>query len=229
MAQERLKIYARLRAPKAAAIAGIIFAVLIFTSIVLLLISLPENPRESMGWLAANQTNLLLVSSLVPFAGIAFLWFMGVVRDHLGDQEDQFFATVFFGSGLLFLAILFIATALTGTIIFLVGTQPDLIIASSIYDLAWTLSRNLMYTYATKMAGVFMISTSSLFIRTRVIPRWMSLLGYLLAAIMIFRISQIDRVGWVFLGFPLWILLVSVYILITQYRKQAEAVPTEQA
>ncbi|MDX2228542.1 MAG: hypothetical protein NW220_02815 [Leptolyngbyaceae cyanobacterium bins.349] len=227
MPQENLKIYARLRAPKAAAIAGIIFAVLIFISIVLLLIGLPEDPKEIIGWTAKSQKNLLLVSNLVPFAGIAFLWFMGVVRDHLGNKEDQFFATVFFGSGLLFLVMLFIATALTGTIIFLAGTQSDLVIATSIYDLAWTLSRNLMYVYAIKMAGVFMISTSSLFIRTRVIPRWMSLLGYLLAATMIFRIRQIDRVGWVFLGFPLWILLVSIYILMTQYQKKSDAMPTE--
>lgn len=228
MAQERLKIYARLRAPKAAAIAGIIFAILLITSMVLLLIALPENPRDSIAWLSTNRHNLLLALNLIPFAGIAFLWFMGVVRDYLGDKEDQFFATVFFGSGLLFLAILFITTALTGTMILLSETQPDLLITSGIYNLSWILSRNLMYVYAIKMAGVFMISTSSLFIRTRVLPRWMTLLGYLLAAIMIFRIRQIDRVGWVFLGFPLWIFLVSIYILIVHYRNNPEATLTER-
>ncbi len=72
-----------------------------------------------------------------------------------------------------------------------------------------------------------MISTSSLFIRTKAIPRWMALLGYLLAAIMIFRLRQIDRVGWVFLFFPLWILLISIYILITHYWNKPEAKPTE--
>jgi hypothetical protein len=30
----------------------------------------------------------------VPFAGIAFLWFIGVLRDRLGEFEDRFFATV---------------------------------------------------------------------------------------------------------------------------------------
>lgn len=228
MTQEKSRIYARLRAPKAAAIAGIVFAILIFASLVLLLIALPENPRDSIGWLAANRNNLLLSFNLIPFAGIAFLWFMGVIRDHLGNNEDQFFATVFFGSGLLFLAILFIAAALTGTIILLPETQPDLLLTSSIYDLGWTFSRNLMYIYAIKMAGVFMISTSSLFIRTGATPRWIALLGYLLAAIMIFRIKQIDRVGWVFLFFPLWILLVSVYILIVHYRNESKAAPTER-
>ncbi len=227
MAQERLKIYARLRAPKAAAIAGILFAILIFISIVLLLISVPENARDGTTWLTTNEKNLLLAFNLVPFAGIAFLWFMGVVRDHLGANEDQFFSTVFFGSGLLFLAMLFIATASTGTMIFLAGTQPDRLLTSGLYDLSWTFSRNLMYVYAIKMAGVFMISTSTLFLRTGVTPRWMSLLGYLLAAIMIFRLSQIDRMGWVFLCFPLWILLVSVYILIIHYRNQPGSTATK--
>ena len=49
---------------------------------------------------------------LLPFAGIAFLWFVGVVRDRLGENEDRFFATVFLGSGLLFVAMLFCAGAL---------------------------------------------------------------------------------------------------------------------
>jgi hypothetical protein len=228
MAQERSRIYSRLRAPRAAAIAGIIFAILIIITLVLLLISIPEDPRDSISWLTINRNDLLLAFNLVPFAGIAFLWFMGVVRDYLGDQEDQFFSTVFFGSGLLFLAMLFVATAAPGTIILRAAAQPDRLIESGIYDMTWTFSRNLMFVYAIKMAGVFMISTSSLFLRTGVIPRWMALLGYLLAAIMIFRLRQIDRVGWVFLFFPLWIFLVSIYILIAHYRNQPEAAPTER-
>lgn len=226
MAQERLRIYARLRAPKAAAIAGILFAVLIIIAIVLLLISVPDSPRGSLAWLTTNQKNLLLVANLVPFAGIAFLWFMGVVRDYLGSSEDQFFSTVFFGSGLLFLAMLFTATASTGTLLFLSATQSNLL-TSGIYELIWTFSRSLMSGYAMTMAGVFMISTSSLFIRTQAIPRWMALLGYALAAIMIFRLRQIDQVGWVFLFFPLWILLISIYILIAHYRNKAGAASTE--
>ena len=44
---------------------------------------------------------------LVPFA-VAFLWFIGVVRDQLGNVEDRLFSTVFLGGGLLFLAMLFV-------------------------------------------------------------------------------------------------------------------------
>ena len=51
---------------------------------------------------------ILFGLGLVPFAGIAFLWFIGVVRDLIGDAEDRFFATVFLGSGILFVAIVFV-------------------------------------------------------------------------------------------------------------------------
>ena len=53
---------------------------------------------------------MTLALNIIPFAGIAFLWFMGVLRDRFGQQEDRFFATVFLGSGLLFLAMLFAAS-----------------------------------------------------------------------------------------------------------------------
>ena len=222
MVQERLKIYARLRAPKAAAIAGILFAILIFISIGLLLNTLPEKSEDSLAWLIKHRNSLLLSFNLLPFAGISFIWFMGVVRDYLGEQEDQFFSTVFISSGLLFLATLFVAAAGMSTIILLSATQPVRFITSGIYEMGWTFARTLMSAYATRMAGVFMISTSSLFLRTQVIPRWMALLGFLFAAIMIFRLSQIDRLGWVFLLFPIWIFIVSVYILLIYYRKKPE-------
>ena len=52
--------------------------------------------------------------NLIPFAGIAFLWFIGVLRDRIGQREDRFFAIVFLGSGLLFVAMLFVAAAVSG-------------------------------------------------------------------------------------------------------------------
>lgn len=214
-------IRTRLKAPKAAAIAGIVFSVLLIISLVLLLLSIPVSLRESGGWIATNGKNVLPALNLIPFAGIAFLWFMGVVRDRLGKAEDQFFATVFLGSGLLFLALLFASAAVSGSVILLYTTQSDRLLESGLYNFGGSIARQLMNTYAVRMAGVFMISTSTLFIRSQVIPRWMAFLGYALALIMLLRIGHIDRIGWVILSFPLWILLISVYILIDNYRKQS--------
>ena len=93
-----------LRTPGAAAIAGLLFSFLLLAAFVLLRISVPSEPQEPGSWLHAHSTTLELAMNLVPFAGIAFLWFVGALRDRLGAREDRFFATLFLGSGLLVLA-----------------------------------------------------------------------------------------------------------------------------
>src|SRR5881409_1945731 len=105
-----------LKTPRAAAVAGIIFSVLFTASIVLIRLALPEelSGTNTAAWLQGNTATVSLALTLVPFAGIAFLWFMGVVRDRIGDREDRFVATVFLGSGLLFVAMLFVAAAVAG-------------------------------------------------------------------------------------------------------------------
>ena len=59
---------------------------------------------------------MAIALNLVPFAGIAFLWFIGVLRDRIGEREDRFFATVFLGSGLLFVAMIFVAAGIGGAL-----------------------------------------------------------------------------------------------------------------
>ena len=117
MKQEATLIRARLKTPRAAAIAGILFSVLLITGLVLFRLSVRADPLETGAWLKTNSNTVALALNLVPFAGIAFLWFIGVLRDRLGELEDRFFATVFLGSGLLFLAMLYASAAVTGGII----------------------------------------------------------------------------------------------------------------
>jgi len=105
---------ATLKTPKAAAIAGVVFSVLLITIIWLLRNSIPYDPLEPGKWLATNAKTAALALNLIPFAGVAFLWFIGALRDRLGQLEDRFFATVFFGSALLFLAMVFGAAAALG-------------------------------------------------------------------------------------------------------------------
>ena len=95
----------RLRSPRAAALAGIVFSLLLGTSVVLIQLSIPPVPPYETYWLSEQAGRVSLAVALIPFAGIAFLWFMGVIRDQLGEMEDQFFSSIFYGSGLLFLAV----------------------------------------------------------------------------------------------------------------------------
>ncbi|WP_225913761.1 hypothetical protein [Leptolyngbya ohadii] len=216
----------RLKAPKAAAIAGIVFSILLIISLVLILNSIALNPSD-VGTSPIANKNILLALDLVPFAGIAFLWFIGAVRDRLGEREDQFFATVFLGSGLLFLAMLFAASAVTGSLLFLNEETANPTVTSTYYDLGRVVIRVILNTYGIRMAGVFMISICTIFLRSSAVPRWMALLGYALAALMLLRIGSINRLGWVFILFPLWVLLISVYILIDNYRRKTGSTPNE--
>jgi len=206
----------RLTTPRAAAIAGILFSVLLITSIAIIRLSIPADPHDAGQWLAGDVKPIDLALTLLPFAGIAFLWFIGVVRDRLGEHEDRLFATVFLGSGLLFLAMLFSSAAIAGGIVIAYGASPTALLNSETYAFARAATFVILNTYAIKMAGVFMISTGTLFLRTKVTPRWMALLGYALALLLLVSISH---VSWIFLVFPLWILLISVYILIENYRR----------
>ena len=188
-----------LRTPKAAAIAGIVFSVLLIAVFWLLRTSIPADPQEPGAWLHSNSRSVALALNMLPFAGIAFLWFIGVLRDRLGDREDRFFSTVFFGSALLFLAMLFTAAALTGAILIAFATAPEKLIGSASFQLARAAAYNLVNIYMVKMASVFMIATSTVARHTAIMPRWLAFTGFALAYIVLFGSFYIS---WSFLGVP---------------------------
>jgi hypothetical protein len=208
-------ITAGLKAPRAGAIAGILFSILLITSVVLLRLSVPDSPRDPGTWLSHSAKSIGLALDLLPFAGIAFLWFMGVLRDRMGAKEDRFLATVFLGSGLLFLAIIFASSAVTGGLMMAYETIPGKLMDSGTYTFARSLAYELVNVYGLRMAGVFMFSTCTLAIRIGIFPRWMAFLGYALA---LFLLLSIGRFGWAPLVFPLWTLVISVYVLFANFR-----------
>ena len=212
---------AHLKTPNAAAIAGIVFSALLITIIWLLRRSIPADPLDSGAWLATESKTVALALNLVPLAGVAFLWFIGVLRDRLGQQEDRFFATVFFGSALLFLAMLFAAAAILGAVILVVSSaEPNELIKSATFRFARATAYIITNIYAIKMAGVFMISTSTVVIYTEIAPRWIAFLGYFLACILLVGSYYIN---WSFAVLPVWVFLVSIYILIDNLGRQQKA------
>jgi len=216
-------INARGRTPRAAAIAGVLFSVLMISVLLLLRLSVRADPLEAGAWLRTGSSTVALALNLVPFAGIAFLWFIGVLRDRLGEFEDRFFATVFLGSGLLFLAMLFASAAVAGGVIIAYGARPEGLLESVTFTFARAVTYEIMNLYAVKMAAVFMISLSTLSIRTGFIARWIALLGYAFALILLLSGRYIE---WILLVFPLWVLLISIYILIDDFRRPSQAATT---
>jgi len=208
-----------LRTPRAAAIAGVIFAVLLTTILVQLRLAAQSEPFGPQAWL--TNKGIAWVPRLVPFTGIAFLWLIGVVRDRIGRSEDRFFATVFLGSGLLFTAMLFVASAIAEAILAdATAAQPQASLAA--WELARRVAALLLNSYAMRMAAVFMISTATIGLRTRFMPRWLAILGIVIAAILLLGI-EVSR--WVEVLFPLWVLLFSLDTLLGSLKKQAPEIP----
>ena len=146
----------------------------------------------------------------MPFAGIAFLWFVGVIRDRLGPQEDQFFSTVFFGSSLLFLALVFVSVAVAGGILAAASLNPDEALSDDIIVFGRAMMLEISNVYALRMAGVFMFSLSSIWWRTRSMPTWLPLLT-IIAGLALLLITT--RSLWFTLLFPAWVFSVSIFIL----------------
>ncbi len=207
----------QLRAPWAASAAGILFAVL-FTAALLLLRTSPligASDAELARVFAAGEDTSLFVAGLylVPFAGIMFLWFVAVIRDQLGEREDRFFATVFFGSGLLFIALTFVAGAVVSMPVvgtrylgFDVPTEQDV-------NLTRSLSYALLFGFATRAAAVCLISIATLGLRSRTFPRWFAISGYLVGVVLLLVVAFFD---WVVLLVPAWVALVSMFILVRE-------------
>jgi hypothetical protein len=209
----------KLKSPRAAAIAGILFAVLYTTSLMLIRISVPTDPSGSTDWLETHYTLVSLGLNLVPFAGIAFLWFIGVIRDRLGEQEDRLFATVLLGSGLLFLAMTFTGAALAGGILNSYLIKASALIESGVYLFGREVVFQIINIYAIRMAGVFMISLGTIWLRTGLMHRGWAFVTYALALVLLLSTSFAP---WVPLFFPGWVFAVSIYFLIQNYRHRGQ-------
>jgi hypothetical protein len=203
-----------LRTSQGAAIAGIIFGVFLITALVLLRVSVPARPEAAGTWLADSRrrTAVAVALNLIPFAGIAFLWFIGVLRARIGEREDRLFATVFLGSGLLFVGMLFVGAAVAGaTIAAAASAHPG----ADTLALSRNVTGSLLNVYAMRMAAVFTLTTVTIARRTRIVARWLTIAGLAIALVLL---VSAGIVAWVELLFPAWILALSIDILVSRSR-----------
>ena len=200
-----------LRTSQGAAIAGIIFGVFLITALVLLRVSVPAHSEVAGAWLTDSRRRaaVAVALNLIPFAGIAFLWFIGVLRDRIGEREDRFFATVFLGSGLLFVAMLFVAAATAGALV--AGATSSALPGSGTLALGRNVTTSLLNVYSMRMAAVFTLTTVTIARRTQIVSRWLTLAGLACAVVLLVGIGITP---WVELLFPLWILALSLDILL---------------
>ena len=199
-----------LTTPRAAAVAGVLFALLFGTALVLIRLALPEGAEPGSQWLVSGSGNIKIAAAIMPFAGIAFLWFIGVVRDGFGGFEDKFFSTVFIGSGLLFLATMFVTMAVGAGLEATNSIVADPAAFSEVATFGQMVLLSVSKTYALRMAAVFMVSLATIWLKTGLMPKWLVIATYLVALGLILA-SDVSM--WLALAFPIWVLVVSVLLL----------------
>ena len=207
------------RAPRSAGIAGILFSLLFLGAVGLASPRPPEGLTEAglVDWFEQEAKTPLMIAALylMPFAGIAFLWFLGVIRDRIGAREDRFLATVFIGSGLLFVAMFWASAAAIASLVAVNRYDAAPPMSATTLEDARALAFSFLFVLASRAAAVFVIVTSTVALRTAIFPRWLIAAGYVIALVMLLSLSLLQ---WVVLLFPAWVFVMSLFILGSEMR-----------
>ena len=217
MQEENLiQLQKSVRSPRSAALAGILFSGLLIATMLLVTGIAQVSPAEiSTEWIETRVDSVSLALRLIPFAGIAFFWFTGVIRDHIGDREDRFFATVFLGSGIAFVVLMFIWAATAGAVFGSFSLAADQLADKDIFIFGFVFMNEILGNYILRIAGVYMFSIGTIWSRAVVMPRWLTVITYLVALLFLFFAGSIREARFIFPG---WVFLTSIYILITNRR-----------
>lgn len=210
---------ARVRQPASAAVAGIVFALILMAVILLLRNAAPSAGPEAGRWATEQGRRQQVVTALqlIPFAGIAFLWFIGVIRSQVGASEDRFVGTVFLGSGLLFVALMFVAAGALSAALALLDTGSER--ASEAPQAAGAFADALLGIFGARMGAVFVATVSTVGRRAGALPKWLVASGYVVAVLLLLTPPLPSPSQFLF---PVWILLLSGYLLTGRHQTRLQ-------
>jgi hypothetical protein len=212
------------RSIEAAAIAGIVFSAGFIVGLILLsrtpgsgasaaeIVAFYEDPGRIRPVIAGLQ--------IIPIAAIGLLWFIAVVRRRIGDREDKLFSTVFLGGGLMYTAMVLVGSAAVAApaVVTSMGDrplEPDTALALRAFGIS------LYVVHASRLGSLFILSASTLGLRSGAFPRVISFVGYALGLSLILPLPIISPFRFVF---PAWVGIISIFLLIRR-----GAVPSEPA
>ena len=213
----RKQLMSNIRSAESAAIAGVLYSILTIAAL-LLLRTFPSDAGQLnilTAWFddAENRRNLIIGMNLAAVSAVAFLWFVAVIRRRMGDREDKFFSTVFLGSAILYMASWLVAAASVSSIAVAYERFGDATIDSGTATFLVGFAEALILVVGTRLQGVFVLSTSTLILRTEMLPKWLAYLGYALGLGMVLFPVLYQPTGLIF---PIWVLVVSVTILVSK-------------
>jgi hypothetical protein len=196
---------------EAAAIAGFVFAVL---SVIALALGSTRPPltatdAEMIAWYsdAGNRTAMTVGLSLFVVAAVAFLWFIAVIRRRVGTRDDRFIATVFFGSGILITGVMLVAASAVASPAVIVHLSDGVVSDPGSLSVLTGFGSTLALFVLVRLQAVFVVTVSTLALRTGAFNRWLSYFGYAMGFAMFFIPIVTDPIGG---AFPAWVGVLSV-------------------
>lgn len=199
-------------------LAGVAFAVLFLAALGVSGSGPGDTPDEVAEWYAdeGNRGAAFLVFFLLAGAALSFLWFLGVLRSVLvrAEGDPARWTAVGFAAGvasatlLLASASLYVAPAATA------GGESFPFEAST----AETFSNaGFALLVSSTMAGALLVlATSIVARRTGVLPGWLALGGFVVAAILLLAIFFLPLFVWL-----AWVLAVSIVLIVRTARVTA--------
>lgn len=192
------------------------------------LLSSAPGPRDSDSQIVAfysngDQRHLLLAGLyLMPFAGIAFIWFIVSLRMWIGaylPRENTLLSNIQLVSGILYVA-LFFATAAAASALPASVEFSDAQVSPATARVFPQFGSALLFVFAMRMAAMFVFTTSSIARSASVLPRWFIYLGYLAG---LFLLLSATFSPLLVLIFPVWLLTLCALLL-----WRARAIPVER-
>lgn len=204
-------------------IAAIVFAVLFVVGFLMVSDS-PDGDESNLKWIryyadSENRRMIVLGVIMLTLAAIAFLIFLGVLREWLRGAAvgSVWIATVAFASGLVFVGMLAVFALGQGSVAASIafGDAPvprDADLMRTFVSAGF----GAMLLFGATTAGLLTFTTSILSGRAALLPKWLVVSGYVAAVIVFFG-------GLLFIPivlFLLWMLVVGI-VMISRSRSTA--------
>jgi len=109
------------------------------------------------------------------------------------------------------LATLFVWATIAGAIYGTFAATADHLVDALLYIFGFELMNEIMSNFTLRMAGVYMLSIGTLWLRTKALPRWLIIITFIVALSFLFLAGFIRYMRFIFPG---WVFAVSVYVLL---------------
>jgi hypothetical protein len=197
-------------------LSGVVYVVLFLVGILLGGEGSGDSPEEHVAYYAdaGNRAKEFAIFFVLVAAGLAFLWFLAGLRGILVRAEGEVarWTALAYGAGIastaLFLGAVSLFVAPAGS----AGEESFREVNPSAANIVGN-AGYAMFACSIMVAGMLVLATSIVALRTLVFPRWLSFAGFVVAPLLLLAIFFIPAFLWL-----AWVLAVSLVLILRTAR-----------